>query len=278
LRNISLQGTPAISFNPDTFRHTPELFMLELGMHVAQDVSFIPPPEEFEIISEEGNGDSGANGPGSPPSPMRPVWAWDWELPKLTILRLVGEFAYRFQFKMLNGTPNLVTFMVNSNSSSPQHSRSLSLSDMVKPGYQHPYLDRMLEIEQQQRLVDDSSDNDETWQDFDYIHVPKLKTFTLVGRWTLDSRALNVLFEKVAPGISELSMSSRGHRVDEWVRLSSLHLRQLESAFHRVHTTTQVLSDAGLTRNTAQLYGGTFMLVEPPEWHTRPVKYSFLLG
>ncbi|KAK3845569.1 MAG: hypothetical protein J3R72DRAFT_436080 [Linnemannia gamsii] len=53
---------------------------------------------------------------------------------------------------------------------------------------------------------------------------------TLLGPWTLDTRALSILFGKVAPGIVKLIMSSRGHHVDEWVTLSSCYLHELDEA------------------------------------------------
>lgn len=48
----------------------------------------------------------------------RPVWTWDLDLPKLTKLRLESEHAYRFQFRMLGGTPSLIELSINCRSSS----------------------------------------------------------------------------------------------------------------------------------------------------------------
>ncbi|KAF9080351.1 hypothetical protein BGX23_002282 [Mortierella sp. AD031] len=183
----------------------------------------------------------------------RPVWTWDWELYNLTHLRLTSEFAYRFQFRMLNGTPSLSYFRVDINSSSRAHERKVGIADLVKPGYQHPALEQFLVDERQQqqerrrRAVDNNwfyeeeeeeeeeegnteckGDETEDWQEFEYVYVPVLKTFSLIGRWTLDYRTLQVLFGRVAPKIDCLCMTAcTGFTVSEWVRSTSRHLDEL---------------------------------------------------
>ncbi|KAF9111739.1 hypothetical protein BGX30_007495, partial [Mortierella sp. GBA39] len=62
----------------------------------------------------------------------RPVWTWDWNLPKLTELRLESEHAYRFQFRMLGGTPSLVELSINCRSKSGLHRRTTGLEDLLK--------------------------------------------------------------------------------------------------------------------------------------------------
>ncbi|KAG0071715.1 hypothetical protein BGZ89_009704 [Linnemannia elongata] len=41
------------------------------------------------------------------PRIAKPVWTWDWDLPKLTRLSLSFRYAHELQFKMFKGTPNL---------------------------------------------------------------------------------------------------------------------------------------------------------------------------
>ncbi|KAF9093068.1 hypothetical protein BGX29_010122 [Mortierella sp. GBA35] len=218
----------------------------------------------------------------------RPVWTWDWELYNLTHLRLTSEFAYRFQFRMLNGTPSLSYFRVDINSSSRAHERTVGIADLVKPGYQHPALEQFLVDERQQqqerrrRAVDNNwfyeegeeeegnteckGDETEDWQEFEYVYVPVLKTFSLIGRWTLDYRTLQVLFGRVAPKIDCLCMTAcTGFTVSEWVRSTSRHLDELQNAFATIPVRPCLIARAGLEeipdRNLSQ---PAYRLVDQP--------------
>ncbi|KAK3810541.1 MAG: hypothetical protein J3R72DRAFT_428164 [Linnemannia gamsii] len=135
LRTLYLQGTPAVSFHPDTLKNTPELVELRLGTSRNYPGSIcIPPPEQLIDIE---HGEPSDTNPLelSKPSPSPPLWTWDWELPKLTNLTLVAEFAYRFQFRMLQGTPNLKRFVCDIRTSSGLHKQTLRLEDLLSPGF-----------------------------------------------------------------------------------------------------------------------------------------------
>ncbi|KAG0374031.1 hypothetical protein BGX24_010920 [Mortierella sp. AD032] len=193
LQYLSLQGTPALSFNPDTFKSTAELVRLELRMITNRGHAFIPPPEEFDVVDQEEAVDSGADGTPSTPVTRGPVWTWDWELPKLTNLKLAGESAYRFQFNMLKGTPNLVSFSVDINSRSSQHHRTLSVFDMVKPEYQHSLLNdeaNLLVLTTAQMLSDTGLIPDDATSHLGYYVLveppPYIDKHQLAGRLLVD--------------------------------------------------------------------------------------------
>ncbi|KAG9069509.1 hypothetical protein KI688_010412 [Linnemannia hyalina] len=231
LKELVLNGTPAISFHPDILHSTTNLRDLDLGMFTSgADVTFIPPAEELDCADDDNINDNNKNNDslstyGSVPR-KQPTWTWDWYLPNLLSLKLNAEFGYRFKFRMLAGTPNLVRFIVGIGSRSGQHKRTIGIADLIKPGYQHLAMDRFLDQEQQRQRwtlerqhvvgdIDNSSspieleENDDKFlKDFEYVHVPALKNFTLTGPWSLDRRVLEVLFGKVAPGVQDLIMSS----------------------------------------------------------------------
>ncbi|KAF9922649.1 hypothetical protein FBU30_007236 [Linnemannia zychae] len=94
--------------------------------------------------------DKSASGAAHPSSGLntRPAWTWDWNLPNMTQMSLRGEVAFRFQFKMLDKTPSLQYLSVNIESWSEDHERVVELTDLIKPGSQHPSLLYFLVLEQ----------------------------------------------------------------------------------------------------------------------------------
>lgn len=275
LEELFLTGSSAIAFHPNILHNTTRLKNLELKMPIHRNgFAFIPPVADFDH-TEDGvdnnineSGDSSLSTCGSIPR-KRPTWTWDWNLPNLVDLKLNAEFGYRFQFKMFAGTPNLQQFSVDCRSLSGEHHQTVGIVDLIKPGYQHPDLNRFLEQEQHKQCTldnsndnDNESDDDEFWKEFEYIQVPVLSLLILAGPWSLDGRVLEVLFGKVAPGLQSIHTSSRGHSVSEWVKLSSKHLLSLCSAHLFVETTIQAVTDAGLKLDEAQF---AYELVEQPE-------------
>ncbi|KAF9902131.1 hypothetical protein EC991_005244 [Linnemannia zychae] len=304
LCDLSLVGTPAISFHPDTLRSTANLERMALSMRgTGAHLSYIPPPEEFDSGTDSTGGDgesdndingnlwadeshSAASGTLSILK-KRPTWTWDWDLPKLVNLQLDGEFAYQFKFKFLDKVPNLLYFSVDITSQSRQHERTVEIMDLLKPGYQHPELAHFFEKEKQRSRVIDSVDGgsiDDTkledelaWKEFEYVHVPGMKRFTLTGQWSLESRVLEILFGKVVPSIQDLTMWSHGHSISEWV-VSTKHLYRLQYATVKdSHLELQeTLSKLGMAR-LSTYNNGKYCFVEPPAGRTvsEPAEYSF---
>ncbi|KAG0288994.1 hypothetical protein BGZ96_007326 [Linnemannia gamsii] len=135
LAHIALEGTPAISFHPDALHHTPNLAHLHLGLLAAPTSHiFIPPAEDLDNV---GQVEDGAVSQISTPTPIptlqqptRPIWVWDWELRKLETLKLNSAFAYKFQFRMLEKTPNLKVLSLNIHTYARQHARTIYLNDL----------------------------------------------------------------------------------------------------------------------------------------------------
>ncbi|KAK5821532.1 hypothetical protein F5H01DRAFT_403405 [Linnemannia elongata] len=291
LKELALEGTPAISFHPDILHGTTNLTDLKLEIFTLRvDVAFIPPAEELDGADDESIDDNNKNA-NSPPTHesvprKRPTWTWDWHLPNLVSLTLNTEFGYRFKFRMLAGTPNLVRFNVGIGSQFGQHRRTVGIADLLQPGYQHPAMDRSQNQEQQRQRrilgrhvvgdIDNSGspieleeNDDKFWKDFEYVHVPALKYLTLTGPWSLDGRVLEVLFGKVAPGVENLIMSSEGHSVCERVKATSEHLHALESAHLCVDgVTDESLSKVGMKPDSSRTTQGNYLLVEPPVGRT----------
>ncbi|KAG0068334.1 hypothetical protein BGZ89_004905 [Linnemannia elongata] len=147
---LKLYGWSALSFHPDTFystselRHLEVLMMPEFNNIVPQGLYYIPPIEElnqsYNIHNDNGGDETGATGSATTSSTLeetsqitRPRWTWDWQLLHLTQLRLSGEFAYLFEFRMLRGCPVLEIFLLEMATAGQMHTRTLSMADLVHP-------------------------------------------------------------------------------------------------------------------------------------------------
>ncbi|KAG0200850.1 hypothetical protein BGX33_010744, partial [Mortierella sp. NVP41] len=114
LGTLDLIGRSALRFHPAIFDSTVRLSSLTLTVsRFDEDICFIPPVEELDrsyglqgesptepVATNQDEGQAA-------PTIIRPSWTWDWDLLQLTRLSLTSEFAYRFEFKMLQGCPSL---------------------------------------------------------------------------------------------------------------------------------------------------------------------------
>ncbi|KAF9922113.1 hypothetical protein FBU30_007802 [Linnemannia zychae] len=242
LETLYLEGTPTISFHPNTLHTTPKLRELSLEMFSSNflDSAFIPPLEELASADESArraNEAVSSLNPSAPTPRSRPVWTWDWDLPNLVHLSLKAEFAYRFQFKMLDKTPNLEFLSLSTVARSGDYKRIIEIIDLIKPGFQHPSLSSFLDRERNrpsnQKIYqqfdnlreginasksmgteilssrecilhkEPAEEEEEEWirRDIEYIQLPKLKTLRLDGSWLLEQKASDILYEAVAPAI-----------------------------------------------------------------------------
>ncbi|KAK5821527.1 hypothetical protein F5H01DRAFT_411275 [Linnemannia elongata] len=244
LETLRLQGSPAISFHPSVLRNAPELKYLVLRMANYETPSYIPPVSELEDLGEEIEDDSVELVPtaaATTHSPLgRPIWTWDWDLPKLTTLELTSEFAYRFQFKLLRSTPSLERFLVDTRSLSGQHKRTLGVKDLLQNAQDSTTLG--------DTLVDNNDDDTLDQLQMQYIHLPNLTEFSLIGDWTLDRRVLTILFRKVLPTIHRyLSLRGcSGFGLNDWVKTTSKHFPELQSATASFQVTPELASEVGL--------------------------------
>ncbi|KAG0056708.1 hypothetical protein BGZ89_002056 [Linnemannia elongata] len=244
LESLMLQGSPALSFCPTVLRNTPELNSLTLRMANNNMPSYIPPVAELEEPGEGLEDDPEELAPITAATthslPGRPIWTWDWDLPKLTNLELTSEFAYRFQFKLLRSTPSLERFLVDTRSLSGQHKRTLCVKDLLQNA-------------QDSTAVDDTQDDDNDDETLDllqlqYIHLPNLTGFSLIGDWTLDRRVLTILCRKVLPNnLRGLSLQGcSGFGFHDWVKTTSKHLSNLQTATASCEVTPESASEVGL--------------------------------
>lgn len=121
LTKLRLYGSPGWSFNLGTFHSTKELKHLALGHpRNYHDRPSIPLEETTYVV--------------------RPEWMWDWRLPCLDTLDLSVDFAIHFQFRMLQGTPNLRELCLNSSGHTLNVVRVLTMSDFVVEALQEPGL------------------------------------------------------------------------------------------------------------------------------------------
>ncbi|KAG0011928.1 hypothetical protein BGZ82_002805 [Podila clonocystis] len=107
LAKLFLVGSGALSFHPDTLHSTKELQRLKLGSCASSRFTFIPSIQEIDQDDHQQNHANTGDSSTTAPLINRPRWTWDWYLPSLRILHLNVEFAFHFQFRMLQGTPNL---------------------------------------------------------------------------------------------------------------------------------------------------------------------------
>ncbi|KAF9151854.1 hypothetical protein BG015_006126 [Linnemannia schmuckeri] len=296
LRHIKLEGTPATSFHPDTLRTTSGLASLDLGMPHEEQFSFIPPPQEFVEIKLEQqqqqqqqkekseihdgeqvdsiyNNSSYSNNNSSPTPSLtrRPIWTWDWDLPCLTSLRLTSEFGYRFQFRMLGGTPNLVSLLLNICSTTGRHKRIIAISDLLRPGYHHPDLGDFLNETLHNNDKEEDKSKDKVWLDFEYIYLPKLTGCYFDGPWQFEGgRVLQVLFGRVAPGIMTLSMiDSSGYDLFDVVHSTSKHLHNLRTVYAAGSTSADAVVEAGLkVVSESDRLPPSYQLIRQPEGRT----------
>ncbi|KAG0377820.1 hypothetical protein BGX24_005373 [Mortierella sp. AD032] len=149
IRRLVLVGWSALTFHPDTLHSTRNLRELRLlaGASRRSDRHFIPPVDDLERsygtlydTASTTTTTSAATTTETTPSEsvtlgiIRPHWSWNWDLPKLTILRLNGEFAFRFQFRMLRECPALIDLNLDIRSGSElQHTRVLTIADLFMP-------------------------------------------------------------------------------------------------------------------------------------------------
>jgi hypothetical protein len=135
LELLRLTGTSSLTFHPDTLHSTAALAHMYIET-CTDDTGrfFIPEPEELQrsfgmncdtTVTQEG--------PESSEVVARPLWTWDWHLPSLHHLSLSAEFAFMFQFRMLQGCPALRSLELNMETSNRRIQRVIGNSDMFLP-------------------------------------------------------------------------------------------------------------------------------------------------
>ncbi|KAK3808077.1 MAG: hypothetical protein J3R72DRAFT_481118 [Linnemannia gamsii] len=134
VKTVCLRGWSSLSLNPTTLHSTKKLRNLKLTLTRPDGYCYIPPADELDepIRAEDGGRDDEYYGVLD--SFLRPKWSWDWHLPELRKLDLTSEFAYRFEFKMLHGCPNLEILRLHMRTTEGLHTRVVSESHLFVSG------------------------------------------------------------------------------------------------------------------------------------------------
>ncbi|KAG0075097.1 hypothetical protein BGZ90_010202 [Linnemannia elongata] len=185
LEKLNLQGLPALSFHPATFETTTKLKRLLLSVKAGSQTSFyIPPVEELTAFYD------GSSGVGS-------LWTWDWHLPQLTELHLTGEFAYRFQFRMLRGCPALRELGLNMRNApyTGKHTRILTIRDFSAE-------DNTTVTSTNTTSINADLQN----QTPAHIVLQSLKQLLLAGTWIIDDSIIPLLLHEMCPAIRIIAL------------------------------------------------------------------------
>ncbi|KAF9545501.1 hypothetical protein EC957_010917 [Mortierella hygrophila] len=149
LKTLWLQGSSALAFDPTTLNSTLKLTSLRIYTGSCTDSHFfIPHVQELERsygtqgLYGQGEEDDEEGGEGDPSIQTglggasdvipRPKWTWNWNLPVLSYAMFTAEFAYRFQFRMLQRCPRLEFLHLDMTSMDgpDAHTRVLSRADL----------------------------------------------------------------------------------------------------------------------------------------------------
>ncbi|KAK3845593.1 MAG: hypothetical protein J3R72DRAFT_436138 [Linnemannia gamsii] len=278
LKSIDLRGWSALCFHPETLRHTRELETLYLITDCDRFMrNFIPEPgvllsydypslhEEAEAIrtamaafslsqldddddddefNSNYNNNNGEQGAESRLAILRrPCWAWDWDLPNLTKLRLSSEFAYRFQFRMLAGCPQL-EYLDLCIAVQMDHTPDITEEQLTGPR-DHYYYTHKRVLTKSDFLKTSTSDR---YKEDEYISCPKLTSLHLSGRWSMTDEFLTFLFTTVMPNLTDVTESQcLTFSFWGWVRGTS-QLKNLKTASSGRKLPEETLVRLGMTK------------------------------
>ncbi|KAF9081404.1 hypothetical protein BGX29_004548, partial [Mortierella sp. GBA35] len=119
------------------------------------------------------------------PTIIRPSWMWNWKLPQLTRLSLTSEFAYRFEFKMLQGYPSLKGWHQDIYTPEGHHTRAITHTDLFM----------------QQPGIDTNSNLLSSPAVPERIVSPVVDTLVMSGRWIMDDSVLLAFITGMFPSL-----------------------------------------------------------------------------
>lgn len=213
LWELKLQGWPALTFHPASLHSMSKLGRLRIcSSNYYMHDCFIPPVEELEqsfseqedfswsaagtrigtgAATEASQGGAVQLGVG-----RRPLWTWDWVLPQLSVAEFMGEFAYRFEFRMLRGCPSLQILMLKISTAQDTHTRVLTQDDFFVTDPITTNINSSSRQQQQQPTPRSKP-----------IIAPSLKTLRITGPWVLDDTLVPLLFHGMCPKLRGVTMS-----------------------------------------------------------------------
>ncbi|KAF9541135.1 hypothetical protein EC957_003377 [Mortierella hygrophila] len=206
LFKLTLVGWPALTFHPASLHAMSKLGLLRIcSSEFYKHDCFIPPVEELEqsfcvledfCSSATGTGTVGdQRGAVRPGVGRRPLWTWDWILPQLTVAEFKGEFAYRFEFRMLRGCPSLVRLALMIATVQDTHSRVLTRDDFFVTD---PITTNIKSTSRQQQQQPTPKPK--------RIIAPALKELFMTGPWVLDDTLVPLLFDGMFPELRVVTM------------------------------------------------------------------------
>ncbi|KAG0263613.1 hypothetical protein BGZ95_003767, partial [Linnemannia exigua] len=228
LRIVDLKGWSALTFNPATLASAKKLYRLSLTM-ICRDEGycFIPPIDELDASYGVGDKDDGKEEHKqedkvenetsiSHAITTRPQWTWDWFLPSLWRLELTSEFAYRFEFRMLQGCPALCKLRLYMRTSEGHlYRRLISEADLFVSG---------------------------SGESRDRIVAPMLKYVSMNGPWVIeDSLMLEQLLGGMFPKLKQLSAigwEGGGFSIESFVKM----MRSTGGRIRKVKTNLNAIS------------------------------------
>ncbi|KAF9114752.1 hypothetical protein BGX30_006493, partial [Mortierella sp. GBA39] len=189
LESLILIGWCAFQLHPATFHSTPNLRELTAGSRKKVDLSYFTPatdalhePFGFQDDATETVMSTRARAA----EIVRTLWTWDWHLPSLNRLALTGEFAYQFQFRMLNGCPAVEKLDLNNKTYDGRLDRVLSYADLSWPGSINSNGDNPVGAPQQT------------------VVAPALQSLRLMGSWRIDDSLLPQFLTVMTPNLDTL--------------------------------------------------------------------------
>ncbi|KAF9330922.1 hypothetical protein BGZ91_012319, partial [Linnemannia elongata] len=195
---LELQGWPALTFHPETLSWATELKVLRIcsDSEMAGRTLFIPPVEELNrsygdhqdadgVVTEVGVG-------------QRPAWSWDWKFRQLWKLEFTGEFAFRFQFRMLCGCPSLKELVLKMKTrQESSHVRVLTHADFSIPD-DETVLENLDTVDRTTAPAQDSMRR--------IIIAHSVTTLTMSGGWVLSDSLIATLLHESFPQLREISL------------------------------------------------------------------------
>ncbi|KAF9129049.1 hypothetical protein BGW39_004526 [Mortierella sp. 14UC] len=203
LQSLVLQGWSALTFHPATLHSTAILKDLQVSLsYLILSRCFIPPIEELK--QSFGISEGGAEVETATLGPVRPLWTWDWHLPMLLNLRLHGEFAFLFEFRMLAGCPALETLYLNIHPIQGEFTRVLTLADFFLPTIDTTTTATATNSEQERPSAKRCGKRGDGPTP---IVAKRLKSLYLNGHWVVDDTLLPHLLDGMFPRLNAVTMA-----------------------------------------------------------------------
>ncbi|KAG0042333.1 hypothetical protein BGZ83_000595 [Gryganskiella cystojenkinii] len=206
LTELVLEGWSALTLHPGTLHQTPNLENLSLGMHCNDTATFIP--QVFDLHTSFFDENDIVVTPTSIQSLGRPMWSWDWQLPKLRTLSLASEFAFLFEFRMLIGCPSLETLKLNIDTEDRRLTRSITVREFTKANSPPS-----AGVASSSASITENECDERT----EILTLPSIRNLYLFGPWVFDDATLKVMYQDVFPSLFRITEhQTRGYTLPGW--------------------------------------------------------------